>query len=79
MGDQTTNSHGSNQGRRIGQFRFAAIPLGLGADILAKQTIAKWGDGLLPQPSRDLIAEFPAIKGFSKMNLELIRPTVPVL
>jgi predicted nuclease of restriction endonuclease-like (RecB) superfamily len=46
---------------------------GLGADIVAKQATARWGDGLLPQLSRDLMAEFPAMKGFSKRNLELVR------
>jgi len=45
----------------------------LGADIVAKQIHAKWGDGLLTQLSKDLMAEFPEMKGFSKRNLELIR------
>ena len=46
---------------------------GLGADIVAKQTTAKWGDGLLPQLSRDLMAEFPEMKGFSERNLKYVR------
>jgi hypothetical protein len=46
---------------------------GLGADIAAKQITAKWGDGLLPQLSRDLMAEFHEMKGFSLSNLEYIR------
>jgi hypothetical protein len=37
---------------------------GLGADIVAKQATARWGDGLVSQLSRDLMAEFPAMKGF---------------
>jgi hypothetical protein len=45
----------------------------LGADILAKQVHARWGDGLIRQLSRYLMAEFPEMKGFSKKNLELIR------
>jgi predicted nuclease of restriction endonuclease-like (RecB) superfamily len=45
----------------------------LGADIVAKQTHAKWGDGFLLQLSKDLMSAFPDMKGFSKRNLELIR------
>jgi predicted nuclease of restriction endonuclease-like (RecB) superfamily len=45
----------------------------LGADIAEKQAVAKWGDGLLTNLSRDLMKEFPEVKGFSKRNLELIR------
>jgi len=45
----------------------------LGADIVEKQTQAKWGDGFLATLSNDLIVEFPSVKGFSKRNLELIR------
>jgi len=45
----------------------------LGADIVEKQTTAKWGDGFMSRLSHDLMAEFPDIKGFSKRNLELIR------
>jgi len=36
----------------------------LGADIVSKQSEAKWGDGFLFQLSKDLKAEFPEIKGF---------------
>ncbi|MBL8028108.1 MAG: DUF1016 family protein [Fibrobacteres bacterium] len=45
----------------------------LGADIVEKQQNTTWGDGFLQQLSRDLMSEFPAIKGFSRRNLELIR------
>jgi predicted nuclease of restriction endonuclease-like (RecB) superfamily len=45
----------------------------LGADIVAKQSETKWGDGLLPQLSRDLSAEFPEIKGFSLSNLKYVK------
>jgi len=45
----------------------------LGAEIAAKQVNAKWGDSFLLQLSKDLTAEFPEIKGFSRRNLELVR------
>jgi predicted nuclease of restriction endonuclease-like (RecB) superfamily len=45
----------------------------LGADIAGRQTQSSWGDGFLTHLSRDLISEFPDMKGFSKRNLELIR------
>lgn len=45
----------------------------LGSDILERQKNATWGDGFLTQLSKDLSAEFPEIKGFSKRNLEFIR------
>jgi len=45
----------------------------LGADIVAKQSHARWGDGLIDQLSRDLMSEFPEIKGFSRSNLMYIK------
>ena len=45
----------------------------LGEDIVRRQAEANWGDGFLKQLSKDLMAEFPEIKGFSRRNLELIR------
>lgn len=45
----------------------------LGEDIVAKQSTAQWGDGFLLQLSKDLMADFSDMKGFSKRNLELIR------
>ena len=45
----------------------------LGKDIVERQTQYAWGEGFLLQLSRDLMHDFPAIKGFSKRNLELIR------
>jgi predicted nuclease of restriction endonuclease-like (RecB) superfamily len=45
----------------------------LGADIVEKQTTARWGDGFLPQLSRDLMAEFPGTKGFSLTNLKYMK------
>lgn len=45
----------------------------IGEQILDKQQTAKWGDGFLKQMSQDLLTEFPAMKGFSRRNLELIR------
>ena len=44
----------------------------LGADIVKKQKKSKWGEGFLPQMSRDLIIEFTDIKGFSERNLKYI-------
>ena len=45
----------------------------LGAEIVVKQAGAKWGDGLIDQLSKDLIAEFPEVKGFSRSNLMYIK------
>ncbi len=45
----------------------------LGADIVSKQAETKWGDGFLSQLSRDLMAEFPEMKGFSLSNLKYIK------
>jgi predicted nuclease of restriction endonuclease-like (RecB) superfamily len=45
----------------------------LGADIVERQKAATWGDKLLTQLSKDLMATFPDMKGFSKRNLEQIR------
>jgi predicted nuclease of restriction endonuclease-like (RecB) superfamily len=45
----------------------------LGAEIVEKQVHAKWGDCFLANLSHDLAVEFPAVKGFSRRNLELIR------
>ena len=44
----------------------------LGADIVAKQEKTTWGDGLLPRLSKDLMAEFPEIKGFSRTQIVFI-------
>lgn len=48
----------------------------LGTDIIEKQKITAWGEGLLKQLSRDLMSEFPEMKGFSERNLRLIRQWV---
>ncbi len=45
----------------------------LGADIVAQQASQSWGSGFLENLSRDLMQEFPEMKGFSKRNLELVR------
>lgn len=45
----------------------------LGADIVEKQSAAKWGDKFIRQLSLDLMSEFPGIKGFSERNLKYIR------
>jgi predicted nuclease of restriction endonuclease-like (RecB) superfamily len=41
--------------------------------IVEKQRETSWGDLFLEEMSRDLKAEFPDMKGFSKRNLELMR------
>ena len=48
----------------------------LGEQIIEKQESAKWGDGFLEHMSRDLLAEFPEMKGFSRRNLFYIRKWV---
>ncbi len=45
----------------------------LGSQIVERQDKAKWGDGLIPQLSKDLMEEFPQMKGFSTTNLHYIR------
>jgi hypothetical protein len=45
----------------------------LGADIVQKQAQSNWGDGFLNQLSKDLMAEFPDMKGFSLRNLKYIK------
>ena len=45
----------------------------LGSEIVEKQQQVKWGQGFLAQLSKDLMTEFPDVKGFSKRNLEQIR------
>lgn len=45
----------------------------IGADLVEKSKTAKWGEGWLEATSRDLLAEFPEMKGFSYRNLKTIR------
>ena len=45
----------------------------MGSEICEKQKSATWGDGWLKELSRELIAEFPNMKGFSHRNLKYIR------
>ena len=45
----------------------------MGADICEKQKYASWGDGWLKELSRELMTEFPDMKGFSHRNLQYIR------
>jgi len=45
----------------------------MGKDIVEKQKHVNWGQGFLTQLSKDLMSEFPDVKGFSKRNLEQIR------
>jgi predicted nuclease of restriction endonuclease-like (RecB) superfamily len=48
----------------------------LGKEIIDKEKNSEWGDKLIPQLSKDLLAEFPEIKGFSRSNLYYIRQWV---
>ena len=45
----------------------------MGADICEKQKSVSWGDGWLKELSRELMAEFPDMKGLSHRNLQYIR------
>ena len=45
----------------------------MGADICEKQKSASWGDGWIKELSRELMAEFPDMKGLSYRNLQYIR------
>ncbi len=45
----------------------------LGEDITQKQADSRWGSGFLSRLSRDLMAEFPDMKGFSSSNLKYMR------
>jgi len=45
----------------------------LGKEIIEKQKETKWGSKFLERLSKDLMNEFPEVKGFSKRNLEQIR------
>jgi hypothetical protein len=44
-----------------------------GKMISEKLSKAKWGNAVLDQLSKDLMAEFPEMKGFSKANLYFIQ------
>jgi predicted nuclease of restriction endonuclease-like (RecB) superfamily len=48
----------------------------LGQDIIEKQKNAGWGGGFLKQLSKDLLTEFPEIRGFSLSNIKYIRQWV---
>ena len=45
----------------------------MGAHTCEKQKSASWGDGWLKELSRELMTEFPDMKGFSHRNLQYIR------
>jgi len=45
----------------------------LGIDIVEKQKRSSWGSGFLKQLSKDLMDEFPDMKGFSYRNIKYIR------
>ena len=45
----------------------------MGREINERQKESQWGSGFLAQLSKDLMAEFPDMKGFSRSNLQHIR------
>jgi hypothetical protein len=45
----------------------------IGGRIIEKEKDAAWGSGLIERLSRDLVFEFPDIKGFSRRNLYAVR------
>ncbi len=45
----------------------------IGGQIVERQANANWGDGFLKQMSRDLLDEFPKMRGFSVRNLQVVR------
>src|SRR5688572_14359386 len=45
----------------------------LGHEINEKEKEAQWGDKLIPQLAKDLLEEFPDMKGFSRSNLYYIK------
>src|SRR5574344_694146 len=45
----------------------------MGADLCEQQKSASWGDGWLKELSRELMFEFPDMKGFSHRNLQYIK------
>lgn len=45
----------------------------IGEELAEKTKAAKWGDGWLEATSRDLLSDFPEMRGFSFRNLKSIR------
>lgn len=45
----------------------------LGAEIIERQKEMTWGSGFLEELSRELMAEFPDMKGFSYRNIRSIK------
>ena len=45
----------------------------MGKDIVEKQKSTSWGSGFLKQLSKDLMLDFPDMKGFSLRNIKYIR------
>ena len=45
----------------------------IGKDILERQEVGEWGAKVIDHISRDLIHEFPGVKGFSTRNLNYMR------
>jgi predicted nuclease of restriction endonuclease-like (RecB) superfamily len=45
----------------------------LDKELTGKQVQSKWGDKIIAQLAKDLLSEFPEVKGFSASNLKYIR------
>ncbi|HRH49987.1 MAG TPA: PDDEXK nuclease domain-containing protein [Panacibacter sp.] len=45
----------------------------IGKELTEKQIQSNWGDKIITQLAKDLLSEFPGVKGFSATNLKYIR------
>lgn len=45
----------------------------IGKELSQRQAISNWGDRIISQLAKDLLNEFPGVKGFSPTNLKYIR------
>ncbi len=45
----------------------------IGKELTDKQAHSNWGDKIISQLAKDLLSEFPGVKGFSATNLKYIR------
>lgn len=45
----------------------------IGKELIEKQVQSNWGDKIISQLAKDLLNEFPGVKGFSATNLKYIR------
>lgn len=45
----------------------------LGRQVVERQKLGGWGTGIIKRISRDVLIEFPGIKGFSRQNIQRMR------